>query len=98
MSTLEGNLNPERAVEFRRLVENLVKNSSLFPLKTIGKEELGILDVIESNEVTLYVPENASDRMLDAVHCLIEIYDELGKETPDEDSINQTVSLLKEYL
>lgn len=89
----------EKNQRFESLVESLVKGSSLFPEKQITPDEkLDIVKAIENNEITLYLGNHAGDRILDAVHCLTAIYDELGKDEPDEDFLNQTVEQLKEYL
>ena|SRR3989344_1301065 len=99
MNAFENRLGMEGPQNFRGLVGNLVEGSDLFPIKTIGKnEQMTILDAIENNEVSLYVPERADDKMLDAVHCLVTIYDELKKQEPDQDFITSTVKQLKEYL
>ena len=99
MKDFENEIREEGALSFRELVGGLIKESTLFPSKEIGRgETLDILDAIEKNEVSLYVPEGASDRMLDAVHCLTAIYDELSKKDPDQDFTLSTVEQLKEYL
>lgn len=68
----------------------------------IEKDRLGILEAIENNDVSAYIDEyfggRPSDRVLDAVECLIHVYDELKKEEPDKDFIASTVEQLKEYL
>ncbi len=89
----------DRNQRFESLVNGLVAQSSLFPEKQLSPDtKLGIIESIEGNEVTLYLGSSASDRTLDAVHCLTAIYDELGKGEPDEDFLEQTVERLKEYL
>ena len=88
-----------RNQRFESLVKSLVAGSSTLPAKSLGPDtKLGIIEAIERNEVTLYVSDSAGDRVLDAVHCLTAIYDELGKDEPDEDFVEQTVEQLKEYL
>jgi hypothetical protein len=59
----------------------------------LGKD---ILDAIEQNKLSLY--RIVGDREHNAVDCLISIYDELAKEEPKEDFIEQTIERLKEYL
>jgi len=98
MNNFEKETGMESFSSFRGLVGHLVENSDLFPVKKVGEEQMSILDAIEKNEITLYVPERASDKMLDAVHCLISIHEELEKEEPDQNFIESTVERLKEYL
>lgn len=88
-----------RNQRFESLVKSLVAGSSTLPEKSLSPDtKLGIVEAIERNEVTLYVDQSAGDEVLDAVRCLTAIYDELGKDEPDEDFIEQTVEQLKEYL
>jgi hypothetical protein len=73
--------------------------SSLFPEKQLSPDtKLGIVEAVENNEITLYLGNSTGDKVLDAVHCLTAIYDELGKDEPDEDFISKTVEQLKGYL
>ena len=99
---MENKFEQEAGMEtgsgFRGIVGRLIENSTLFPPKTIGDKKLTILDAIEQNEITLYVPEHTSDRMLDAVNCLTAVYEELKKVEPDQEFIAGTVAHLKEYL
>ena len=98
---------------FRQLVESLLKKSNQFSdfitsrnLEARSAEEKNniennrtkIIKAIENNELSEFIGENASDKTLDAVSCLTSIYDELGKDKPDEEFIEKTVEQLKEYL
>ncbi len=87
--------------DFRDLVGDLVKNSETLKDKVIAVGNNGIkiniLDAIENKGLSEYA-DGANDRTLDAINCLIEIYDELKKDTPNGDFIEQTIEDLKEYL
>ncbi len=87
--------------EFRDLVEDLVKNSETLKDRVISiggiEEKINILDAIEGKGLTDYA-DGADDKTLDAIHCLMAIYDELKKDEPDDDFIEETVERLKEYL
>jgi hypothetical protein len=84
---------------FENLVGKSVANSSLLPNKLLSPtSELGIVTAIENGETSTYLGNCANDRTLDAVHCLLAIYDELGKDEPDEEFISETVTRFKEYL
>ncbi|OGY62901.1 MAG: hypothetical protein A2745_02275 [Candidatus Harrisonbacteria bacterium RIFCSPHIGHO2_01_FULL_44_13] len=91
-----------RNLRFRQLVENLVEKSGLFepqigPSGPDGK--MTILDAIEKNQLPRYMEKYKDDKKrVDAMYSLLEIYDGLGKENPDEDVINETMRILKEYL
>ena len=86
---LEKSPNKEsQNATFRGLVGNLFTEDAIF-----GRD---ILDAIEQNRLSSYPIHG--DRQRDAVECLIHIYDELAKEEPEEDFIEQTVEQLKEYL
>lgn len=88
--------------EFRGLVEGLLKGSDIFPVISVGDkgEKMSVIDALEKNELSLYVDYsgNSSDKKLDAVHCLVAIYDELKKPDPDHEFVEQTIEQLKEYL
>lgn len=89
----------EKNQRFESLVGDLIKKSSLFPdVELLPDDTLSIMNAIENNEASTYTGSRASDQMLDAITCLNAIYDELGKEDPDEDHIEQVVEQLKEYL
>lgn len=86
---------------FRQLVGKLVKESSLLLPKTNPvnpKEEFDIISSIEKNEVSLYAGNYMNDKALGAIRCLVAIYDELAKDKPDKEFIEETVEQLKEYL
>lgn len=98
MKSFEGAVNAERPRDFRNLIGELVEHSELFPLKRFGEEELTIVDAIERNVLTLYMPERPSNNMLNAARCLTTIHDELENGEPDKELIERTVGELKGYL
>jgi hypothetical protein len=92
----------EQNKEFRGLLEDLItqsENGLLAPVRISEDEELSVLDAVENNELSLYAGGNErNDKKLDALNLITSIYDELGKENPDNDFIVETVEELKEYL
>ncbi|MDO8600427.1 MAG: hypothetical protein Q7R73_02275 [bacterium] len=70
---------------FEELVKDFVEESSLFPERKLNQnEDLDIIRAIENNKIALYLGNLAKDKVLDAVHRLVAIYDELGRDKPDE--------------
>ncbi len=98
MNSFEGATHREHPEDFRSLVGTLVEHSRLFPPRKFGKEEVTVVDAIERNIVPLYLPENPTDEMSEAIHCLTTIHDELQKGEPDEELIKNAVEQLKTYL
>jgi len=70
--------------------------------QAMEKERTEIIEAIEKNDLSFYIEKNfsknPSNKVIDAVHCLTTIHDELEKESPDENFISDTVEQLKEYL
>lgn len=64
----------------------------------VRDDRISILEAIEKKELSSYVPQNASDEILDAVNYLTAIYDELGRDEPDKDFLRGSIERLKEYL
>jgi len=88
-----------RNERFEALVKGLIDQSSLFPEKQLTPDtKMNVVSAIENNEISLYLGNSASDRVLDAVNCLTAIYDELGENEPDEEFLNETVERLGGYL
>ena len=86
---------------FRQLVEDLVDKSetlSVWVNPTNSDDKMTVIEAIEKNDVSTYTGQYAGDKKLDAIHCLTSIYDELGKDKPDEEFIEETVKTLKQYL
>ncbi len=98
MNSFEGSTHKERSESFRDLVGKLLEHSELFPPKKFGEEEVTIVDAIERNIVPLYLPENPSTEMNEAVNDLTVLYDELQKREPDQAVVKNTVEQLKTYL
>jgi hypothetical protein len=89
----------QRNTKFRGLVEQLVEKSKLLPPREIRPgETLDILTAIETNEVTVYTGPYIGDEESDAIEYLIHIFDELGRESPDEVFIQECVEDLSEIL
>ncbi|MDP3954170.1 MAG: hypothetical protein Q8Q06_01995 [bacterium] len=85
--------------EFERLVKTLVADSSSLPAKELSSgKKLDVVSAIENNDLSFYVGERVSDKTKDAIDCLIAIYDELAKDEPEHDFIEETVEQLKGYL
>lgn len=98
MNSFEGTTHKEQSEGFRGLVGKLLEHSELFPPKKFGEEEVTIIDAIERNIVPLYLPENPSTEMNEAVHNLTTLYDELQKREPDQTVVKSTVEQLKTHL
>ena len=97
----EPKFEMSRDVRFRQLVENLIEQSGTFEIWTNPinpSEKMSVIDAIEKNELSIFIGNHARDKKLDAVYCLIAIYDELKRDKPNEDFIKETVEHLKEYL
>lgn len=81
----------ERNNQFMRIVAPHIPEDS----------ELASLDIINAitrNEVVIALGSRPRDNMIDAVDCLTTIYDELQKDEPDYNFIDEVVVELREYV
>lgn len=88
---------PSKNEKFESLVKNMVEDSKLFPEKDLPSgEKMGIIEAIENGKIDEYMSDETSSRSLDAFHSLIVIYEELGKDAPDEELIKELAEELHE--
>lgn len=70
--------------------------------KVMEEERIAVLTAIENNDLSGFIDtrfgSRPSDGVMDAVHYLTTIYDELKKDEPDQNFVAQAVEQLKEYL
>ncbi len=98
MNNFENAVGMEDQPSFRDLVGALVEQSPVFPLKMVGDHEMSILDAIENYNVRNYLSTDSTEQQASAVHALVEIFDELQEENPNQDIIATALVKLNEYL
>lgn len=97
----EPTFETKKSSSFRDLVEDLVNKSETLGTwvnPTNPDDKMTVIEAIEKDDLATYAGQYASDKKLDAIHCLTSIYDELKKDKPDDDFIEETVEHLKMYL
>jgi hypothetical protein len=89
----------EKNESFEKLTQELIaKNPYLTDNVLKSGEKLSILKAIEDDRVTEYVEasDDFGDGLSDTIHNLTKIYEELGKENPDENFLTERMQMIQE--